>query len=247
MEESIPVKKTARIRKTTPTQTTTVQDIQSTNITSATQTGVIQDFDELVAKLVKSKIEFDNLQKEIAQIKQDWSREQKQHELELVQQRTQEELESKREQETYQYNTILLRKRAEDEFQDKRLTWEKDLAQRKEELENQKRELEGLRKLSTGFDEQKEEAVKEALDTLEKTLTEKVDQEKKLREQEVKSEKEILNLRISNLETDNTRLNKEIEVLKRSLDEATRQVKEIAVKVIESGSSQIKPQISSQE
>lgn len=37
-----------------------------TNITTVVQTGVTQDFDELVAKLVKSKIEFDNLQKEIA-------------------------------------------------------------------------------------------------------------------------------------------------------------------------------------
>ncbi len=254
MEESTPVKKTARTRKTSPTQATMVQDVQSTNITSApiksgsaANTGVTQDFDELVAKLVKSKIEFDNLQKEIAQIKQDWSKEQKQHELELVQQRMQEELESKREQETYQYNTTLSRKRAEDEFADRKLSFEKDLAQKKEELENQKRELEGLRKLSTGFDEQKEKAVKEALDTLEKTLTEKVDQEKKLREQEIKAEKDILNLKIGNLETDNTRLNREIEILKRSLEEATRQVKEIAVKVIESGSTQAKPQISSQE
>lgn len=61
----------------------------------------------------------------------DWSREQKQHDLEMVQKNTQEELE---------------RKRDEDEFQDKKLSWEKDLTQRKEELEAQRKELEELRK-----------------------------------------------------------------------------------------------------
>lgn len=47
-------------------------------------------------------------------------------------------------------------------------------------------------------------------------------------------------MKVANLEAENSRLNKEIEILKKSLDEATRQVKEIAVKVIESG--QPKPQ-----
>lgn len=44
----------------------------------------------------------------------------------------------------------------------------------------------------------------------------------------------------------NLKLFKEMEILKKSLDEATRQVKEIAVKVIESGSSQNKPQTTSE-
>lgn len=249
MDETVTTipKKTTRSRKTATAQTAVAEDVQSTNNTSATQTGVPQDFDELVAKLVKSKIEFDNLQKEIAQIKQDWSREQKQHDLEVLQRNTQAELERKREEETYQYNTALARKRVEDEFEDKKLAWEKDLAQRKEELETQKRELEQLRKLAEQFESQKETAVKEAQTLLDRELTEKFDQERKLNEQEVKSEKEILGLKISNLEVDNSRLNKEIEILKRSLDEATRQVKEIAVKVIESGSNQAKPQTLSQE
>lgn len=241
---SIP-KKTTRTRKTV-TQSVPIS-IEASLPSVVPSSAATQIFDDLINKLIKSKQEFDNLQKEIAQVKQDWSREQKQHELEFVQQKDQEELDRKREQETYQYNTNLSRKRTEDEFQDRKLSWEKDLAQRKAELENQKKELEELRKLSAGFNEQKEKAVKEALDTQEKILTEKINQEKKLREQEIKAEKDILTLRISNLETDNTRLNKEIEILKRSLEEATRQVKEIAVKVIESGSSQNKPQVSSQE
>lgn len=82
-----------------------------------------------------------------------------------------------------------------------------------------------------GFDSQKDQAVQDAQEKLEKELSGQFDTERKLKEQEVKAE--------------NSRLTKEIEILKRSLDEATRQVKEIAVKVIESG-SQAKTQITSE-
>ena len=166
--------------------------------------------------------------------------------MELVQQKTQEEVERKREQETYQYETSLVRKRAEDEFNDKKLAWEKDLSQRKQELENQKRELEELKKLTDSFDSQKQQAVREAQVEIEKELKDSFENENKLREQEIKAEKAVLDLKISNLESENTRQSKEIEVLKRAFDEATKQVKEIAVKVIESGSNQQKAQSSSE-
>lgn len=232
-------KKTIRTRKTAvqpaPTPETRV------SVTSSSSTTIIQVFDDLMSKVIQSKQEFDNLQKEMLQTKQDWSREQKEHDLELTQRNAQEELERKREQETYQYNTNLTRKRVEDEFEDKKLAWEKDLAQRKEELDEQRKELEELRKQVSSFDSQKDQAVKETQALVEKQLTEQFDQERKLREQEVKSEKEIMGIKISNLEAENSRLNKEMEVLKRSLDEATRQVKEIAVKVIESGQPKTQP------
>ncbi len=238
------VKKTTRTRKTVSAPDgSVVNDLPSIPVSTAKSTPVIKIFDELSAKIAEGKIEFDNLQKEIAQTKEDWVREQKQYQIELSQQKSQSDLERKREEETYQYNTALVRKRAEDEFQDKKTNWEKDLAQRKEELEAQKRELEDLRKQAAGFDAQKEQAVKEAETRVEKELREQFENQRKLREQEVKSEKDLLNMRISNLETDNLRLTKEIEILKRSLDEAGRQVKEIAVKVIESG--QPKNQIAS--
>ncbi|TSC85762.1 MAG: hypothetical protein G01um10147_1106 [Microgenomates group bacterium Gr01-1014_7] len=223
MDESTPVvKKTTRTRKTVSTQPDEVtQEVQS-------QTTVMQNFDELVAKLIKSKQEFDSLQKEIAQMK-----------IDSLQQKAQEELERKRERETYDYSTTLDRKRAEDEFEDKKLAWEKDLAQRKDELEAQRRELDELRKLVSDFDNQKEKAVIEAKTQIGKQLTDQFDQERKLKEQEVKADKEILGLKIANLEGENSRLVKEMEAVKRLFDEANRQVKEIAVKVIESGQPKV--------
>lgn len=239
-------KKTTRTRKTAPqSEATSVETNLVTSSPVIPPSSIIQIFDDLMTKLIKTKGEFDNLQKEIAQIKQDWAREQKQHELELSQQRAHAEVERKREEETYQYSTSLTRKRAEDEFEDKKLAWEKDLSQRKEELAKEKQELEHLRKMSADFEGQKESAIKETEVLLDKKLTEEFETEKKLREQEIKAEKEILGLKIANFEAENSRLNKEIEILKRSLDEATRQVKEIAVKVIESG-SQAKTQTTSE-
>lgn len=237
MEESTTaVKKTTRARKTISTQTaSTEQGLEPVNLPVTSQTQITQDFDGLVAKIVKSRQEFDNLQKEISQIKLDWMREKKEHEIELSQRNTQEELERKREKETYEYSTTLSRKRVEDEFQDKKLSWEKELAQKKQDLEDQKKELESLRKQVLGFDNEKEQAVRQAQTFLEKQLTERYENEQKLREQEVKAEKDLLNMRISTLESDNGRLVKEIETFKKSLDEASRQVKEIAIKVIESG------------
>ncbi len=238
MEEPTPViKKIARTRKTVSTQDSSIADVQSlANASSAKQTPINKLFDELSASIAESKLEFDNLQKEIFQTKEEWIRETKQYEIEQTQQKTQSELERKREEETYQYNTTLARKRTEDEFQDKKMSWEKDLAQRKAELEAQRKELEQLRKQVADFEGLKEKAVKEAQTQLEEELKDNFENGEKLREQEVKAEKDLLNMRISNLETDNGRLIKEVEILKRSLEEASRQVKEIAVKVIESGS-----------
>lgn len=243
MEEQIATtpKKTTRTRKTA-----TTSELVSAE-TSPTSSTVTQVFDDLMSKFIQTKGEFDNLQKEITQMKMDWAREQKQHEVDVDQRKTQEELERKREEETYQYSVNLARKRSEDEFQDKKLVWEKELSGKKDELAKEKQELEQLRKLVADFDSQKEQAVKEAQNLVEKELTEQFENQTKLREQEVKAEKEVLGLKISNLEVENARLTKEMEILKRSFDEATKQVKEIAVKVIESGSTQAKPQVSPQE
>ena len=90
-----------------------------------------------------------------------------------------------------------------------------------------------LREKVAGFETEMTKAVKEAQTNLVKEMEAEYTTERKLREQEIKSEKEILNLKINSLVSDNARLTAEVESLKKALDEAARQVKEIAVKVIE--------------
>jgi len=79
--------------------------------------------------------------------------------------------------------------------------------------------------------------VKEALINLQKELKEKHESEIENLIQQYKSEKSLLELRIENLVSENSRLTKEIEGLKKALDDSTRQIKEIAVSVIEAGKS----------
>lgn len=184
--------------------------------------------------------EFESLQKEIAQTKESWNVEQKARTKMIEDRIIQEELERKRDKETYEYETVRKRKMEEDEFADKKAGWEKQLKDQQEALQKEKTELIELRKIVEGFAAEKEKAIAQAQGILQKELVNKFETEKKLKEQEQKAEKDILNLRITNLTSDNNRLNTEIEALKKALEEATRQVKDIAVKVIESGT---KPQL----
>lgn len=232
-------KKTVR-KKTTATPTAETADINSSPASSKSINTLLASFCELIAKINQEKTELENLQKEISQTKEIWLKEQKDHGQKVKEQEQQEELQKKREQETYEYETAMKHKREEDDFNQRKAQWEKELKERQEEIQKDKEELEVLRKQASGFESEKEKAVKEVLAISQKTLTDKFEAEKKLSDQEEKSEKEILGLKISSLTAENARQANEIETLKKSLEEATRQVKEIAVKVIESGASSLK-------
>lgn len=194
-------------------------------------------FSQLIEKLAQTQKEYENLLKEIAEVKINWIKEQKDYESEILSRSQQEELARKREQETYTYETKRQRQIAEDEFSDRKNSWERSLKEAQDILAKEKTELESLRKLSANFEMEKEKAVKEAQVLLQKQLNDQYLNERKLREQEVKAEKDLLNLRIANLTAENQRQTLEIEILKKALEEAQRQVKEIAVRVIESGSA----------
>lgn len=193
-----------------------------------------EKFTDLVEAISKTREEFINLQKEIAQVKELWAKEQEEHIRQLTERDQQEELTRKREKETYQYETAKERRLSEDEFLERKAKWEKDLQSKKDELQKEKEELLMLRKQVSGFDAELEKAVKEGRISLQKELTDQFLTEKKLREQEVKAEKELLGLKIQNLVQENTRQNQEIIALKKALEEATAQLKDVAVRVIES-------------
>lgn len=247
MEEgTTAVKKPVRTRKTSATAITTQSTDFSNTPAAKTSVGISAIFTQISLKIADSKTEFENLIKQIAETKESWIKEQEERSEEFTKRQEQEAIERKREQETYNYNSALTRKRAEDEFADKKLQWEKELSTRKQELTDQQKELEDLRKIVADFNNQKEQAVKTAENLLQQTLTQQFETEKKLREQEFKSEKEILNLKITSLTAENNRLISELTVLKKNLEESTQQIKEVAIKIIEARNNQTKDQISSE-
>lgn len=236
-EVTIPtIKKTTRTRKVAAVASTSINSTFATPQPSNLN-ETLEAFTNLLEKINKTKGDFERLQKEMSDTREGWVKEQRQHHQEVMDRNQEKELARKREQETYEYEMSLQRKKADDEFADKKAKWEKELTERKEEIAADKKELAELRKQVTAFEEEKEKAVKEASNLLTRELTGRFETENKLQEQEYKAEKEILALKIETLTSENQRQTKEIESLKRALEEATRQIKEVAVKVIEAGSS----------
>lgn len=235
-------KKTARTKRMVRSQASTYSQ-PTTPVEKpleTPQTSILQIINDLTSKVSQIQIEFESLQKEITRIRERWEKEQKDHGAEIEQRNLQEDLERKRQQESYEYEMQRSHKRAEDDFLDQKAAWHKELTVRKEEIERDKKELLELRKQIENFDNQKAEAVRLAEATLKEELTGEFESERKLREQEFKSEKEILNLRIAVLSTENSKQASEISTLKKTLEEATRQLKEIAVRVIDASGATAK-------
>ena len=192
----------------------------------------IHVFDETISVLNKLKSEYEALEKEIGEMN-NWVKEQEEHKEQVSEEREQEKIAKSREEETYQYETDLKRRKVEDEFEARKREWETQLAAEKEERTKEKKELEDLRRRVMGFEEEKEKAIKDAATSIQKDLTAQFNNEKELSVQKHASEVALLKLKIENLQSDNERQRKEIDVLKSQIMKATEQVKEIAIQVVE--------------
>lgn len=235
-------KRVARTKKAEiSTGSPTVIKAASPSLTDKTLDCVITQLVELVAKAEQAKAEIAFLQKTVAETKENWEKEEENHVRETAAQDVEEKLQRKREKEEYEYQEKMSRKKAEDEFAEKKATWERELLQKKEQIEVERKELLQLRAIAAGFEAEKIKAVKDAQTVLAKEIEERYGTERRLREQEIKGEKDIFNLRITSLTAENSRQAGEIETLKKAYDEATKQVKEIAVKVIEGHAAKIAP------
>lgn len=237
---------TAKRKRKSKTDSEIIESLPTSDVVTASLSKpklnqLAESFDDLLGKIAKSKTEFESLQKRIDETKEAFQKEKKAGETAALDNKRQVEWERKKESEVYQYETEMARRRAEEAFNDKLRSWEKDFEERKNELAQEKKELEDLRKKASGFEAEKVRAAEEAIKAAEKTLNERFETEKVIREQEYKAEKDILNLRIANLTAENQRQLSEITALRKALDEANRQVKEIAVKVIESGNQRFQP------
>lgn len=234
MADSDTMTKKTRAKKTTA-------PIDDTPTTTPQTTSLLESFDKVAENLKNSKNEVEQLEKEITETKTSWLKEQKAHEMEISQNRAQTEIERQREQEAFDYDTKLSRKKAQDEFEEKKLSWEKELNSQKDQLATERKELASLRKAVEDFPAEKDKAVKDAVEQAVKALHDQLETDKKLSDQQTKSQTEILNMKIANLEAENSRQVKETENLKKSLEEITRQFREVAVRTIDASRPEVKP------
>lgn len=148
----------------------------------------------------------------------------------------------KREQDEYQYETQMKRRKEEAEYEERKEIKEKELKNHEMKLTEQQNELEELRKLKELFDERIEEEVEEARDkTMEETKREEEVKARILGEK-VGAERRIAELTIESLKQRMSELEQEISSLKSQLEKANSGVKDIALRVIEGNATRVNEQ-----
>ncbi len=240
MSESVTTtatKKTARRKSAITGQLPVLPSIGQHEIPIKKMNEILEIFENLIAKINLGKNDYEALLKRVKDTEENWLKEQREHEKAILEKNRQTDIQQKRTEETYQYEFSLRQKRAEDDFKSKLEKWERDLTERKDELTREKQELELLRKQVNGFEAEKDKAIKEANNMLQKEIASQFQTEKNLLIQKHQSEIDLLNLKISNLTAETSRQGKEIDNLRRSLENATQELKEVAVKIIESSNT----------
>lgn len=173
---------------------------------------------------------------------------QKEHEFE-------EEMKEKRktwEEEQHNYEETIKRDRtrnAEEYAYEQKLQKKRDSDEREAEKQVKlavTRELEELRKKAGGVPQEIEQAVKEAVVKALADAKRDTDTKALLTKQQTDSELRLAQTTIASLEKTAASQMTEITQLKRQLDEATKQVKDIAVSVIENTRKDLKTESSSQ-
>ncbi|MEO8657837.1 MAG: hypothetical protein ABI693_05165 [Bryobacteraceae bacterium] len=200
--------------------------------------------DQLVQEYAKQKAQFEF---EMKAQQSAWDetvtrtdRERKEQEDALKKQR-------QRENDDFEYKRNLERKRAQDKYEEeirqqdnknleKQETLEKKWAQREAAIREQEADLLRLRKEAAEFPNRLEREVQMAAIEAAKEARQQADQQMQMAQKDAESERRMADLRIKTLEDLLARQNLQISELQKQLDEAKRQVQEIALRAIEGAS-----------
>jgi len=182
------------------------------------------------------KQEEEKFEREITDKRVTWLEEQKSYEEGIKKERS-------REEEEYAYQKGLRLKREKDAFEEEKRAWEREMQEQKQLHAEQEAELVDLRKKAAQFPVDLDKAVKAA-------VAEAVAQERKeaqirqnFAKQEWDAKQQLSGLKVTSLEQTVKVQAAEIEDLKRQLEKATQQVKDIAVTVIEGAKKSVEPQM----
>ena len=194
------------------------------------------------ADIAKKKEDFDN---EMFDVKTTWDKERKTYELTKKEEQERLQKDRKREEDDFKYNLELSRKKDRDvynanketldkELSDRRILFDKDIAEREKNLFAAEQELETLRKESAGFADKLNDAIQQAEERLTISLQRENDFEKKLL---LKENEGLMQLKEQTIGTLQQRIKELEDMLKQQqgkADAADKNVKDIAIKAIES-------------
>ena len=227
----------ARVREAVAMETKELERLHKIDVAATALDQLIQDY----------RTEQAQLEAEIAAQRGAWEREEqeraaaeKEYEDTLKKQR-------QREMEEYEYKKVLERKKAQDKYDEETRLLEKKNKERQETLEKswQQRETsikekeeewaklkEEVNEFQTRLKREIDKAVADAV----KSAEDRSQQQMVLIKKDGEAEKRIAELQIQSLQNTVARHSAEVEMLHKQLDEAKRQVQDIAIKAIEGAS-----------
>ena len=238
----------SQMQQAIDTETKHLEDLYSIKAESDTLAALIltqkEKRQQFEADMAKKKEDFDN---EIFEIRTLWDKERKTYELTKKEEQERLQKERKREEDDYRYNQQQTRKKEQDsynanketldkELSERKMLFEKEIAEREKSLFAAEQELETLRKESEGFATKLDEAIQQAEKHLTTSLQRENDFEKKLL---LKENEGLMQLKEQTIGTLQQRIKELEEMLKQQqskAEAADKNVKDIAIKAIESSS-----------
>lgn len=200
--------------------------------------------DQLVQDYGRQK---EQLEGDIAAQRAAWGEELKQTERERKEQEEALKKQRQREIDEYEYRKALERKKAQDKYEEeiklqerankeKQESLEKSWREREALLKTSEEELKTLRKEAADFPARLQRECEKAAAEAARAAEQKLEQRLLLLTKDGEAEKRLAELRIKTLEETLTRQAAQSAVLEKQLEEAKRQVQDIAVKAIEGAS-----------
>jgi colicin import membrane protein len=200
--------------------------------------------DHLVQDYGKQNEELEN---EIFQQRTKWAEEERERERQQKEAEENLKKQRQREMEDFEYKKSLERKKAQDKYEEETRKQEKENEEKQENLEKswklresalKDKELEWSRLLKEveGFPARLKNEVDAAVASSVNAAQQRFEQQLALLKKDSEAEKRFAELQISSLKDTLTRQSAEIQALHKQLDEAKRQVQDIAVKAIEGAS-----------
>ena len=200
--------------------------------------------DQLVQDYGRQK---EQLEAEMAVQRAAWQEEVRQTERERKEQEESLKRQRQREIDEYEYRKSLERKKAQDKYdedtkllektnREKQEALEKSWREREASLKASEEELQRLRKEAEEFPARLRQEAERAAAEAVRAAQQKIDQQVLLLTKDGESEKRLSELRIKALEETLARQSAQMAAIEKQLEEAKRQVQEIAVKAIEGAS-----------
>lgn len=203
--------------------------------------------DALAVLIQEYETKRSSFEEEAARRREEWQREQGEHDAMVRQRNETLAREREREREEYEYTLSLTRKKERDAYEQEKADLERALkeektaherrfAEREADLAARESELTELRKRAETFQNSLEEAVREAEERVAATVKEKAETAGRILAKEVEGEKKVLELKIANLQELVKKQEAQVESLTKQLADANAEVQAIAVKAIEGAS-----------